>query len=73
MAVMIDDQKNERNMSILHSPAECFSGCDDETCPYMHTEAWFVLGEDDGQEYGPFTTRAEAVECNKRHLLQEAQ
>lgn len=54
-------------MSIRHEPAEC--GCYDEMCPYIHTEAWFVIGENDGEEYGPFNTREEAVACNKAHLL----
>lgn len=56
-------------MNIRHEPAECYAGCDDPQCPYIHTEAWFVKAEDDGIEYGPFHTREEAVACNKAHLL----
>ena len=59
-------------MNIKHEPAECFSGCDDPMCPYMHSDAWYCIGEDDGKEYGPFDTHEEAIECNKRHLLQGA-
>lgn len=56
-------------MSIRHEPAECPTWCQDEYCPYIHHETWYVIGEDDGEQHGPFDTRAEAVECNRQHLL----
>jgi hypothetical protein len=61
----------QSSMSIRLEPAECWSECQDEFCPYSHQAMWYVTGEDDGQEYGPFYTREEAVACNKLHLLPE--
>lgn len=55
-------------MTIRYEPAECCSRtCNDELCPYVHGDAWFVIGDDDGKEYGPFYTHVEAQECNRRH------
>lgn len=28
--------------TVQYSPAECFVGCEDPQCPYMHMEAWSV-------------------------------
>jgi hypothetical protein len=60
-------------MAIRHEPAECHRGCLDDNCPYTHDETWTVIGEDDGQEYGPFFNRQEAVACHKAHLLPEGE
>lgn len=27
---------------ILHEQAECFKGCTDELCPYIHNEFWAI-------------------------------
>ena len=56
-------------MSIRHEPAECWKNCDDKYCPYIHWDGWYVISEIDGQEYGPFNTKDEAIEVNKRHML----
>ena len=56
-------------MAIRYLPAECWSGCEDDTCPYFHWDSWLVIGEDDGEEYGPFNSEWEAIKANKRHML----
>lgn len=54
-------------MSIRREYAECSINCDDPQCPYMHTDAFYCIVNDDGKEYGPYRTEAEAIEVNKRH------
>jgi hypothetical protein len=33
---------------VVHQLAECFVGCEDEQCPYVHWQSWVTL---DGQHH----------------------
>lgn len=37
---------------IYSIPAECFSGCSDPWCPYIHIETWHRVG--DKRSYGSY-------------------
>lgn len=56
-------------MGIRYEPAECYLGCEEETCHLMHQDCWYVIAEDTNQEYGPFWLKEEAVKMNKAHML----
>jgi hypothetical protein len=58
-------------MAIRTEHAECSKHCFDEDCPYTHYDVYWVIRETDEVEIGPFRTKEEAIEENKKYLLPE--
>lgn len=54
-------------MSILVDEAECWAGCDEHECPYVHRTTFRVREEDTEKVVGPFLTLAEAEQHDIAH------
>jgi hypothetical protein len=53
-------------IEVIHDPQECIRDCQDQWCPYHHTESWHL--DLNGKYFtGPFETKEEAQEAKVKY------